>query len=287
MFIPRRLDKYIRDATSLSLMDASRAHAEGRIALRMNGELRAATRLTDIVFEADVVELDGAVIVPRREQTTLLFNKPLSVTSTTRDPKGKRDLSSWMRAMPNGVFPVGRLDRATSGLLLFTTDGDLADAVLRPVHHTDKVYWLWLDCDLEEGDPRLVQLVHGVQVGEQRLSAKATSIHSRSHGQTELLMTLDEGQNRQIRRMCRALDLRLRALHRRSIGPLSDAELGLGEFRALSGTEVEALWRSVGGRELVFRRKVAALVSHALEVRARGEPLPGLDAWLEQVRQVT
>lgn len=89
------------------------------------------------------------------DHRTYLLNKPKNVTSTARDPDRKRDVSEWLTAMAPGAFPVGRLDRETTGALLFTTDGDLATAILRPDHQTRKTYWLWLNEYLLPSDTRL------------------------------------------------------------------------------------------------------------------------------------
>ena len=184
--------------------------------------------------------------------------------------------------MPEGMFPVGRLDRQTSGLLLFTTDGDLAHAVLRPEHHTDKTYWLWLDEVVPDDDPRLRALLDGVPVLGQPAHAKAVEVLHRTDQLTELLVTLDEGKNRQIRRMCRALDFHLHALHRKTIGSLALGDLPAGQWRLLRDDEVEALWRAAGGRERVVERRVRALRYHADKCRAAGAPHARLEAWLER-----
>jgi 23S rRNA pseudouridine2605 synthase len=182
--------------------------------------------------------------------------------------------------MPAGCFPVGRLDRETSGILLFTNDGNLANAVLRPDHETTKTYWLWLDDVLEPDDPRLALLLSGVEHNGQQLSAKHARIVARTEYATELELTLTEGKKRQIRHMCRVLDLHLVHLHRCRIGPLSDAGLPLGEWRLISPDEVEALWAAAGGRARLRQRKVVALFRLARAGRDAGAPLPRLENWL-------
>ncbi len=264
-FVPRRLDKFVRDCTALSVVQVRCALAEGRVTIA-----GTPTHVEDeLVFEEDDVRLDGQRLAPSRAQRHAMLHKPLSVTSTARDPRGKADLSRWLREMPPGMFPIGRLDRQTSGLLLFTTDGDLATAVLHPDHHTDKIYWLWLDEHVADDDPRL-----------QALPAKGATIQHRTEHFTELLVTLDEGKNRQIRRMCRALDFHLVALHRRSVGPLALGDLAPGAWRLLSDEEIDALWLATGGRQRVVRRKVRALARFANKTRQSGSPHLRLESWL-------
>jgi 23S rRNA pseudouridine2605 synthase len=233
-----------------------------------------------LVFEGDEVTLDGRRVEPRRAHTTLIFHKPRAVTSTLADPEGKRDLSGWLARMPRGVFPVGRLDRETTGLLLFTSDGDLASAVTRPEHGTQKAYWLWLNEVLGHGDPRLGALVAGVKLHDGWARAERVELECATGDYCSLELTLHEGRNRQVRRMCRALDLRLLHLHRRRVGPLTLTGLGPGEFREIEKSETESLWDAVGGRDLLRRRKLAALRRYAAKLSERGAPHERLEGWL-------
>jgi 23S rRNA pseudouridine2605 synthase len=238
--------------------------------------------LDALVFDDDDVMLDGSALERAATFVYGILNKPKHVTCTAHDPSGKSDLSPWLRAMPAGCFAVGRLDRETTGLLLFTNDGELASAVLRPDHDTTKTYWLWLDEVVLPDDPRLGQLVHGVVHNGERLSAKSAHILAHSEYATELELTLTQGRKRQVRHMCRALDLHLVHLHRRRIGPLTDAALALGDWRLLEQAEVDALWHAVGGRARIRQRKIVALARHAHEARAAGKPELRLERWLER-----
>jgi len=278
VFVPRRLGKYLRDCTPLSVNDVRAALSHGRVTL----DGQRAEDEHALVFEEDDVRVDGRRLVPRHRQHTAMLHKPLGVTSTVRDPRGKADLSRWLDEMPAGMFPIGRLDRNTSGLLLFTTDGDLANAVLRPDHHTDKVYWLWLDEHVPDGDPRLGALLGGVPVLGRDARARSCTVQHRTEHFTELLVTLDEGRNRQIRRMCRALDFHLNGLHRRSIGPLELGELPSGAWRLLDPGESDALWQATGGRRRAFARKLKALARLSEQRRHEGAPHVRLDAWLSR-----
>jgi pseudouridine synthase len=235
-----------------------------------------------LIFEEDQVLVDGIEVGPAAAPVHALLNKPKYVTSTANDPRGKSDLSPYLRAMPAGCFPVGRLDRETTGLLLFTNDGDLATAVLRPDHSTTKSYWLWIDESLSDDDPRLAHLKFGVSHEGQLLSAKDARIRARTEYATELELELTQGKKRQIRHMCRALKLQLVHLHRYRIGSLSDAALALGCWRVLERFEVEALWEAAGGRNALRERKVSALIRLATEAREQGTPLTRLERWLAQ-----
>ena len=292
MFVPRRLNKFLREATGLSARRVERLWAEGavRVHSRPVGQadrVHDSTGLESLVFEEDVVTVRGVKVAPRRAHATMAFNKPRAVTSTVKDPTGKRDLSVYMTDMPKGTFPIGRLDRDTTGLLLFTTDGDLCNALLRPEHHTDKLYWLWLDGRLSDDDPRLRTLTDGVDIAERRVRAKHVVIQHRTPDFTELQVTLDEGRNRQIRRMCRALDLHLVHLHRKRVGHVTLEGVPQGSARRLRSDEVERLWQSTGGRELVIRRQIAALERKSCVYRESGRPDERLERWLERCRRAS
>ncbi len=278
MFVPRRLDKYLRDATALSVVEIRKACHEGRVSVGEAGWLPET-----LIFEDDEVRLDGAHVSPRTQHLYLILNKPRFITSTARDPRGKTDLGPWLQQMPLGVFPIGRLDRETSGALLFSDDGDFANAILQPDRHTEKRYWLWLDEHLGDGDPRLNAFVDGVQLPTDSapLRATAATIHHRTRDYTELHVTLDEGKNRHIRKMCNVLGLRLLELHRKTIGTLEMGELAPGQWRQLNASEVAELWSCCGGRARVTRTKLYALTQLAQSARQNSSPNERLEAWLE------
>jgi len=284
VFVPRRLDKYLRDSTALSVVEIRCACTAGRVTVCVPGTGGSRRAAADwLIFEDDIVALDGDVVRSRAQHHYLVMNKPRHVTATARDPDGRADLSAWLRQMPKGVFPVGRLDRETSGALLCTDDGDFANAILQPDHHTNKLYWLWLNEHLADDDPRLLAFVGGVQLNKdsELLRAVCASVFNRTSDYTELHVTLDEGKNRHIRKMCNLLGLRLLQLHRKSIGSLCIDSLAMGQWRAFSLPEVENLWSSCGGVARVTRRKITALNQMAESARDSGKPNTRLEQWLE------
>jgi 23S rRNA pseudouridine2605 synthase len=284
VFVPRRLDKYLRDSTALSVVEIRNACIAGRVSVCTADALQSTVPAADsLIFKNDIVTLDGQVIGPRAEHCYLVLNKPRAVTTTASDPDGRADLGPWLRQMPNGVFPVGRLDRETSGALLFTDDGDFSNAILQPDHHTDKLYWLWLDENLTDDDPRLLTLVSGVCLdkGSEQLRAVSATVKHRTLDYTELHVTLDEGKNRHIRKMCNLLGLRLLQLHRKAIGSLHIDNLAVGQWRGLNASEVEQLWSSCGGIARVNRIKIAALTQMAQSAWEAGRSNQRLEKWLK------
>jgi 23S rRNA pseudouridine2605 synthase len=279
--LPRRQRKRVAQGLGVSLHVVDEHWAAGR--LRVDRPGWAATRilaLEALVFDDDVVLFDGAPLGPAAATVCAVLNKPKGVTCTARDPKGRGDLSPYLRRMPPGCFAVGRLDRDTTGLLLFTNDGDLANAVLRPDHRIDKLYSLWVDEAVSGDDPRLTQLALGVVHDGEVLAARSATVLATSDTGTELELTLTQGRNRQVRRMCAVLGLPLVHLHRRRVGPLTDDALPLGGHRMLDPAEVDVLWEALGGRAELKQRRVDSLVRQAKEARDAGTPDLRLERWL-------
>jgi pseudouridine synthase len=277
MFVPRRLAKYVRDCTALSVREIRDAWSEARIRLETPAGEPIVATLDSRVFEHDRVRFDGRPLLPRSGQQVSMLHKPVGVTCTRRDPGGKADLGPWLRLMPEGMFPIGRLDRDTSGLLLFGTDGDLINCLCQPRHQTLKRYQLWIDETLDPDDPRLLAMT---TPGPGYDSARHVTAPVPVPCGSELILTLDEGKNRQIRRLCYALRFRLLSLHRLSIGPIALGSLPVGEFRLLEAAEVEALWDSSGGRASTRQAQLAALHRDAAGCRSEGRPDHRLEAWL-------
>lgn len=277
-FIPRRLIQYVKDASILSTSGVREAYAAGRIAVPAPTGLPS---LNALVYAEDEVFLDGQRLSPNGAHAYALLHKPAATLSVPRDPLKKGDLGPWLQQMPPGIFAVGRLDRDTTGALLFTTDGDLANRLLRPEHHADKVYQLGLGCSLAPEDPRLTALRDGIDVGPYFAKAKRVVWVSSGDRCAELRLTLDEGRHRQIRRMCRTVKLPLKRLHRLSVGPVAVAGVDLGQWRHLESAEVQALWSAVGGPAGVRAEKLKALHARCVRVQEEGQPDLRLQVWLQ------
>lgn len=279
--LPRRIRKQLRDATDFSLEEISRMLGDGRIQVRVCGASPLVPDEDTLVFADDEILLDGTTLSIREKvpKAFVLF-KPKGVVTTTRDPRNKPDLRPWLATIPPGCFPVGRLDRETTGALLLVNDGDLASAILRPEHELAKLYWLWLNEHITKDDPRLAQWTQGMPLLGGTARALEVEVLTTNEHMTELHVTLQEGKNRQLRRMCRFSDFRLLHLHRKSVGPIELSGMQPGELRAVSSGELEELWRAVGGRGRVYRAQIAALGHKARQAREQGQPLTRLEEWL-------
>ena len=207
--------------------------------VRVNGEVAVLGRRVDP--EVDVVEVDGAQIGVKPGLVHYLLHKPAGVISTASDPQGRPTVVDLVPAEPR-VFPVGRLDGDSEGLLLLTNDGDLTHRLTHPSYGVDKEYLVEVDGDPSRG--ALAKLRDGIELEDGRTApAKVAQLDARL-----LRITIHEGRNRQIRRMCEAIGHPVVRLVRTRIGPLTDRSLKAGEWRALTQDEVRALERAVVGK---------------------------------------
>lgn len=171
-----------------------------------------------------------------------LLNKPIGIISTTSDELFRDTVTSLIDT-PFRIYPVGRLDKDTHGLLLLTNDGELTHKLIHPRYHVPKVYRL-----ITEGKPTTNQLERfrdGVLLDDGPTLPAEVRVVEEKKGQTILEVTLHEGRNRQIRRMCDALELELIDLQRISFGPLTLGKVKIGEYRPLTPQEVKSLQNAV------------------------------------------
>ncbi len=209
--------------------------AAGRV--RVNGEVAGLGRRVDP--DHDHVEVDGVPVGVRADLVHYLLNKPTGVVTTAKDPQGRPTVVELVPAEPR-VFPVGRLDVDTEGLLLLTNDGDLANLVAHPRHGVEKEYLAEV-----AGGPvpagALRRLREGVELEDGRTAPARVSQPSPG----VLRIVMHEGRNRQVRRMCEAVGHPVRRLVRVRIGPITDRSLRPGSWRALTRAEVKALSEAV------------------------------------------
>jgi 23S rRNA pseudouridine2605 synthase len=208
--------------------------ADHRVAV--NGEVAVLGRRVDP--DVDTVTVDGVVIGIRPGLVHYLLNKPAGVVTTADDPQGRPTVVEMVPAEPR-VFPVGRLDQETEGLLLLTNDGDLAHRLTHPSFGVDKEYLAEVSGAPSRAEVR--RLREGVDLDDGRTAPAAASLLEPNL----LRLTIHEGRNRQVRRMCEAIGHPVVRLVRTRIGPLSDRALGPGTWRPLTLDEVRALERSV------------------------------------------
>ncbi len=227
-----RLDKFLSVTGTLTRSESSRAVRGGRITV--NG-ITAAKADHKVDPDNDIICLDGVRIVYRKF-TYIMLNKPEGYVSATDD----KNLPTVLELLPDelrrlNLFPCGRLDRNTVGLMLITDDGELAHFLLSPVSHVPKTYGYTCESPLSDEDVK--NLENGVDIGEDKLTKPASLYpdETRLGGK----ITLSEGRYHQIKRMFEAVGNKITTLERLTFGPLSlDPSLSRGEWRYLTDAEV-------------------------------------------------
>ena len=208
--------------------------AEGRVTV--NGEVAELGRRVDP--EVDRVEVDGVPLAIREGLVYYLLNKPAGVVTTASDPQGRPTVVGLVPAEPR-VFPVGRLDADTEGLLLLTNDGDLTHRLTHPSFGVEKEYLAEVDGTPTRGELR--RLREGVELDDGPTAPAKASLQPPNL----LTLVIHEGRNRQVRRMCDAIGHPVRRLVRVRIGPITDRRLRPGAWRELTTAEVRALETAV------------------------------------------
>jgi pseudouridine synthase len=192
----------------------------------------------------DEVRVRGARISTDPAMRYLALHKPAGVTTTMRDPHARSDLRSLLPPDGPRVFPVGRLDRETEGLLLVTNDGELANRLTHPRHGVEKEYLAEVDGGPTER--HLARLRHGVDLEDGPARPLAVRTVSRAGGRTAIRLVMGEGRKREVRRMLDAVGLPVRRLVRLRVGPVKLGRLRAGEIRDLTPDEVRGLYRAAG-----------------------------------------
>jgi 23S rRNA pseudouridine2605 synthase len=224
---------------------ASRRHAEELIVsgrVRVNG--RVATELgTRANPRRDRVEVDGKRVIAE-DLVYVVLHKPRGVVSTMADPEGRLTVRDYLKDVPGRVYPVGRLDYATSGVLLATNDGDFAEALLHPRRAAPKTYVVKVTGVMAEKD--LAAWSRGVELEDGKTLPAGVSFIRHEDGKTWLELTIREGRNQQIRRMGEATGFPVMRLARTSFAGITSEGLRPGTWRTLTTTELQTLKKAYG-----------------------------------------
>ena len=234
-----KLQKYFSDCGVMSRRAAEEEIKKGLV--RVNGNI--ATLGDRIDPEHDVVEYKGKTVTRKSEQRHyVLLNKPRGVVTTLSDEKDRPTVAQLVRDLPTRVYPVGRLDMDSDGLLLLTDDGELANKLTHPRHSIPKIYHVTVTSAVS--DTTLDALGKPMMLDGYKILPVKVRVLSGSPSSTLLEFTLYEGRNRQIRKMCESQDLKISRLSRVAIGELSLGSLECGRWRFLTDKEISYLKNS-------------------------------------------
>lgn len=222
---------YCSRSQAAALILANRVRINGRIVLDPESPVRV---------PPDRIDVDGSAL-EKAPAVYLVMNKPRGVVTTASDERGRATVYDLLDSNQPWVAPVGRLDKASEGLLLLTNDSTWAASITDPASHMDKTYHAQVDC-VPQAD-LLANMIKGCKVDGELLRAKNARLLRQGGKNSWLEIVLDEGKNRQIRRLLEALGVRVLRLLRVSIGPLELGDLNKGEVRALTVKEKQSLDR--------------------------------------------
>ncbi|MBR5753237.1 MAG: rRNA pseudouridine synthase [Clostridia bacterium] len=234
-----RLQKYLADCGIASRRKSEELIAAGKV--RVNGQT---AKIGDKVDpKKDQVTVEGRKVRQDNELRYIMLHKPRGFISTMSDEMDRKCVAQLVADVGTRVYPVGRLDRDSEGLLLFTNDGEFANNMTHPSKHVSKVYRVTIRPDITED--QVAQMMTGMMIdGKKTLPAEVRVVRKYAD-RTVLEVTLCEGRNRQIRKMCEALGLEVARLKRTSIGSVRLGMLQQGKWRDLTPQEVAALKRAV------------------------------------------
>lgn len=187
----------------------------------------------------DRLAVDGRPVEAKERLRYYLLNKPRGIITSVSDPRGRKTVGDLVQHLPERLYPVGRLDRDSEGLLLMTNDGELTHHLTHPSGEVPKRYRVTVSGAVKEAD--LSAIAEGLDMPGLRTGPVEVGQVSQQGDRTRLTLVLREGQNRQIRRSFEALGYRVLRLRRLSIGPLSDPSLKPGELRPLTAAELRSL----------------------------------------------
>ena len=231
---PIRLNKFMANAGVCSRREADERIAAGLV--KVNAEV--VTELGTKITAADVVEYDGKVVTPERKCYVLL-NKPKDCVTTSDDPNGRTTVLDLVKnACQERIYPVGRLDRNTTGVLLLTNDGDLASKLTHPKYVKKKIYHVWTDKDIEEDD--MQRIADGIELEDGEIHADAIS-YVTDTDRNQAGIEIHSGRNRIVRRIFEALGYRVTKLDRVYFAGLTKKNLPRGRWRYLTQEEVDYL----------------------------------------------
>ncbi len=230
-----RLQKHLSECGIASRRKAEELIEQGKV--KINGHIASLGAKVDP--KRDKVTVRGKAVVPVNEKTYIMLNKPRGYITTMRDELGRKNVSELTADAGARLFPVGRLDRDSEGLLIMTNDGDFANKLTHPSSHVNKTYRVTVRGNAEE--EQILQMKEGISLDGKKTLPCDCFVAERKADRTVLIFIIHEGRNRQIRRMCEAVGLEVMRLKRTEIAGVKLGMLPQGKWRPLNEREMRRL----------------------------------------------
>lgn len=233
-----RLQKFLASSGVASRRTAEKLIAAGIVTV--NGVRAVIGQSCDP--EEDIIAVDGEVINPQKAPVYIALYKPRGIVTTMKDEHGRKTVWDLVSSCGTRVYPAGRLDLNSEGLVLMTNDGDVAMSIMHPANEIEKIY----RCTVKGTDDTKIDALAAMNELEgERISPPKVTVLKKEADRTSLQITIHEGKNRQIRRMCEQVGLEVLRLKRDQIGPIRVQGLKPGEWRLLTAAEIHFL-KSIG-----------------------------------------
>ncbi|MCI5910817.1 MAG: rRNA pseudouridine synthase [Oscillospiraceae bacterium] len=239
-----RIQKLLADAGVCSRRKAEELISQGRVTC--NGNV---VGIGDKASVKDRLEVDGKMVrqVRNRKFVYIMLNKPRGYVTTTSDELERKCVMDLLDGVEERVFPVGRLDRNSEGLLLLTNDGNFANSITHPSKHISKTYRV--TTHPRATGQQLIEMSKPIVIDGRQTEPASVVVKTQEENRTVMLVTIHEGRNRQIRRLCENAGLEVARLRRISIGPLKLGMLKPGAYRELTAEELRAIRTAIGGKQ--------------------------------------
>lgn len=235
-----RLQKYMSECGIASRRKSEELIEQGKV--RVNGVVASVG--DKVNPKKDTVTVSGKKIVRQKEYQYIMLHKPRGFITTMSDEMDRKCVAQLIDDVPARVYPVGRLDRDSEGLLLFTNDGEFANALTHPKKHVPKTYRVTVRPGVTE--EQLAALTGGIIIDDRKTAPAEVRVVTKEENRVVLEIILYEGRNRQIRKMCEQLGLEVARLKRTAVGSVKLGMLKQGDWRELSDDEVRKLMLAAG-----------------------------------------
>ena len=236
-----RLQKILSRAGIASRRAAEQIILDGRITV--DGKI-----ITELGAKFDIninkISVDNKPISLTEEKIYILLNKPQNVLSSAKDDRGRTTVVDLINDVNERIYPVGRLDYDTEGLILLTNDGELMNSLLHPKYQINKTYLAKVTGNVTKD--KLYKLQNGIQLDDGLTAPAIVRVVGKSNTEAKIEITIHEGRNRQVRRMFAAIDCEVKKLKRIKFANLTIHDLKIGQYRRLTETELENLYQTAG-----------------------------------------